>query len=154
MDLDDIDKALIALAEGDLDVCERPFDSWADTIGIPVGEVISRLQALKRTGVIREVKAILRHARAGFTANAMVVWSVPEALVDEMGPRIAADSSVSHCYARSGFGPYTVFSMIHGKTADGIMETVNAISRETGIDDYQVFWSVREMKKTSMRYFL
>jgi hypothetical protein len=51
----------------------------------------------------------------------MVVWAVAEALVDVIGPKIAYHDAVSHCYERTGFGRYTVFSMIHGKTKDEIM---------------------------------
>ena len=153
MNLDDIDKAILALAEGDLDVCERPFDAWAGKIGIPVEEVISRLQALKERGVIREIKAVLRHTQAGFTANAMVAWSVPEALVDEVGERIATYPAVSHCYERGGFGRFNIFSMIHARTEGEVMERVNDISQATGISDYQIFRSIKELKKTSMRYF-
>jgi DNA-binding Lrp family transcriptional regulator len=153
MNLDDIDKALLALAEGDLDVCERPFDAWSGKIGIPVEEVVSRLQALKVRGVIREIKAVLRHTQAGFTANAMVAWSVPEALVDEIGPKIASFSVVSHCYERKGFGRFNIFSMIHARTRGEIMELVNVIAQATCINDYQIFRSIKELKKTSMRYF-
>jgi DNA-binding Lrp family transcriptional regulator len=153
MNLDDIDKALLALAEGDLDVCERPFDAWASKIGIPVEEFVSRLQALKQEGVIREIKAVLRHTQAGFTANAMVAWSVPEALADEIGHRIASSPAVSHCYERKGLGSFNIFSMIHARTDEEIMEMVNAISQATGINDYQIFRSIKELKKTSMRYF-
>jgi DNA-binding Lrp family transcriptional regulator len=134
-------------------VCERPFDAWAGKIGISVEEVVSRLQALKERGVIREIKAVLRHTQAGFTANAMVAWSVPEALVDEIGYRIASFSAVSHCYERGGFGRFNIFSMIHARTKGEIMEMVNAISQATGINDYQIFRSIKELKKTSMRYF-
>lgn len=153
MRLDDIDKALLALAEGDMEVCGRPFDKWADKIGIPVEEVVSRLQALKQGGVIREVKAILRHTRAGFTANAMVVWAVPADRVEEVGMKIAACKAVSHCYERHGFGPYTVYSMIHAHTKEEIQETVQSIAQAADISDFKIFWSVRELKKTSMRYF-
>jgi DNA-binding Lrp family transcriptional regulator len=153
MNLDEIDKSILALAEGDLDVCERPFDAWAGKIGIPVEEVIFRLQALKERGVIRVIKAVLRHTQAGFTANAMVAWSVPKAHVDEIGQRIASFPAVSHCYERKGFGAFNIFSMIHARTDDKIMEIVNAISHATGINDYQIFRSIKELKKTSMRYF-
>ena len=152
MKLDDIDKKVLACAQGDLDVCERPFDTWADKLGISVQEVISRLQALKEKGVIREVKAVLRHRKAGFRANAMVVWAVPPAQADGLGAQIASSASVSHCYEREGFAPYTVFSMIHARTREEILETVEGISSLTGIRDYQIFWSIRELKKTSMRY--
>lgn len=153
MKLDEIDKALLALAEGDMEVCGRPFDTWAGRIGIPVEEVVSRLQSLKQGGVIREIKAILRHTRAGFTANAMVVWAVPAGRVGEVGMKIAAYKAVSHCYERHGFGPYTVYSMIHAQTKEEILETVQSIAQSAGISDFKIFWSVRELKKTSMRYF-
>ena len=153
MNLDETDKAILALAGGDVEVCMRPFDAWADKLSIPVGELISRLQALKQEGVIREIKAVLRHTQAGFTANAMVAWSVPEAHVDEIGQRIASSPAVSHCYERGGFDRFNIFSMIHARTDDEIMERVNAISQATGINDYRIFRSIKELKKTSMRYF-
>jgi siroheme decarboxylase len=153
MNIDDVDKAILALAERDLDVCERPFDAWAGKIGISVKEVVSRLQALKQEGVIREVKAILRHTQAGFTANAMVAWSVPEPSVDEVGQKIASFPVVSHCYERRGFGRFNIFSMIHARTDDEIRETVDSIVQATGINDYQIFRSIKELKKTSMMYF-
>lgn len=153
MKLDDIDKKVLACAQGDLDVCERPFDKWSEKLGIPMDEVISRLQALKEKGVIREVKAVLRHRKAGFTANAMVVWAVPPAQADGLGAQIASSASVSHCYEREGFAPYTVFSMIHARSKDEIIKTAGDISSLTGIRDYRIFWSIRELKKTSMRYF-
>jgi siroheme decarboxylase len=153
MNLDDIDKAILALAEGDIEVCERPFDVWADTLDIPVVELISRLISLKERGVIREIKAILRHTQAGFAANAMAAWSVPKAQVEEVGQRIASFPAVSHCYERKGFGRFNIFSMIHARSDGEIMETVHAISEATGIHDYRIFRSIRELKKTSMRYF-
>ena len=153
MKLDTIDMALLALAQGDVSVCERPFDEWARKLGIPAEEVVSRLKALKEGGVIREIKTILRHAQAGFTANAMVAWAVPEERVDEFGPKIASSESVSHCYEREGFGCYTVFSMIHGRSRKHVMEVIHEISSQLAIDDYRVFWSIKELKKSSMKYF-
>jgi DNA-binding Lrp family transcriptional regulator len=153
MKLDHIDEALLALAQGDLKVCARPYEEWAARLGIPVDEVISRLHALKERGIIREMKAILRHVKAGFKANAMVLWAVPADRVDELGSRIASAASVSHCYEREGFGRYNVFSMIHARSDDEVMEAVSAIAHATGIDDYQIFWSLTELKKSSMKYF-
>ena len=153
MKLDGVDKALLALTQGDLKVCARPYEEWALTLGIPLDEVISRLHALKERGVVREMKAILRHVKAGFKANAMVLWAVPEDKIDDLGPKIAAASSVSHCYEREGFGRYNVFSMIHARSDDEVMEAVSAIALATGIDDYKIFWSLKELKKSSMKYF-
>jgi DNA-binding Lrp family transcriptional regulator len=153
MDLDPMDMELLAMAESDMDVCARPFDGWARALGLQVEEVVGRLEALKRMGVIREVKAVLRHDRSGIGANAMVAWAVPASDVEEAGRVIASFDQVSHCYERSGFEPYTVFSMIHAATDGHLMETVRAVSEAAGLRDYKVFRTVRELKKTSMRYF-
>jgi siroheme decarboxylase len=153
MMLDETDRAILSLAQGDLPVSERPFSEWAKILKIPEEEVISRLASLKERGVIRDIKAILRHRQAGMSANAMVVWAVPAERVDELGPRIALCDAVSHCYEREGFGDYTVFSMIHGRSRKQVLELIRELSAQVGIDDYQVFWSIRELKKSSMKYF-
>ena len=152
MKLDVIDRAILAHVQGDMELGERPFDALAESLGISGEEVVSRLRSLKEKGVIREVKAVLRHREAGFSANAMVVWAVPQSLVDEIGPRIASCPAVSHCYEREGFDPYTVFSMIHARSKEDIIRTVEDIVSLTGIKDHRIYWSVREFKKTSMRY--
>jgi siroheme decarboxylase len=153
MKIDKIDKAILSLAQGDLPVSVRPFDEWAAQLQIPVEEVISRLNAMKVQGVIRDIKAILRHTRVGVSANAMVVWAIPEDRVEELGRRIASREEVSHCYERVGFNPYTVFSMIHGSSREHVEKVIQELSDEIGIPDFQVFWSIKELKKSSMKYF-
>jgi DNA-binding Lrp family transcriptional regulator len=151
--LDKTDKAILSLAQGSLPISARPYDEWANQMNIPVEEVISRLNALKERGVIRDIKAVLRHSRAGVSANAMVVWAVPEGRIDELGKRIASREEVSHCYERVGFEPYTVFSMIHGDSRERVEKVVQELSAETGIKDFRVYWSLKEFKKSSMKFF-
>ena len=153
MELDATDKAILSLAEGDLEISVRPYGIMAQRLGVGEEELIERLRRLRRRGIVREVKAVLRHTRAGVGANAMVVWAVPSGEVDTAGKVMASFESVTHCYEREGFEPYTVFSMIHARTRDDLVKTVHDISRRTGVKEYKVFWSVRELKKTSMRYF-
>ena len=151
--LDNKDKAILALAQGDLPIQKRPFDAWATYLGMDVLELLKRLDRLRNEGIIREIKAILRHQNAGFSCGAMVAWAVPEGLVDEIGNKIAENIFVTHCYERPAFGLYNVFSMIHGRSTVEVENVIGEISSDTGIGDYQVFWSVKELKKTSMEYF-
>jgi DNA-binding Lrp family transcriptional regulator len=134
-------------------VCERPFDEWANRLNIPVEEVISRLNAMKERGVIRDIKAILRHSRVGVSSNAMVVWAVPEDRVEELGRRIASCKEVSHCYERVGFDPYTIFSMIHGQARENVEKLISDLAAEIGIKNYRIYWSLKEFKKSSMKFF-
>jgi siroheme decarboxylase len=151
--LEDMDKKILARLQGDLPLEKNPYESWARELGITPAGLVERLKALKASGVVREVKAVLRHRRAGFPEGAMVAWAVPEDAAADMGGRIASRRAVSHCYERPGFGRYRLFSMIHGKTRRSVEEAVSEIAGALGIGDYQVYWSVAELKKSSMEYF-
>lgn len=131
---------------------KRPFNAWANELGIGDCELVERLKALKHQGVMREMKAILRHKTAGFPSNAMVVWSVPEQKIDETGNEIARRDEVSHCYERPGFGRYTIFSMIHGRSEAEVEAAIHEIASSLQITEYKVYWSARELKKSSMIY--
>jgi DNA-binding Lrp family transcriptional regulator len=151
--LDLKDREILALAQGDLPVEERPFDVWAKQLGMDVDELLERLKKLKQEGIIRDIKGVLRHHKAGFSSNAMVIWAVPEDRIDEIGEKIAGSESVSHCYERPGFGKYNVFSMVHGRSDFETSQLISELASATGIDQYKVFWSVQELKKSSMKYF-
>ena len=151
--LDDKDRAILALAQGDLPITERPFDVWADQLGMEVHELLERLERFKQEGIIRDIKAVLRHKNVGFDSGAMVAWAVPEDQVEEIGYKIAGSERVTHCYERPAFGEYTIFSMVHGRSDDDVIQVIEEISAAVGIDRYKVFWSVQELKKSSMKYF-
>ena len=150
--LDDIDKKILTHIQGDVPLEKRPFDTWAKGLGMESRDLIKRLKELKRREIVRGMKAILRHKIAGFPSNAMVVWSVPEEKIDETGGEIARREAVSHCYERPGFGEYQIFSMIHGKTDQEVKAAIDEIASSLQISGYKVYWSARELKKSSMEY--
>lgn len=101
---------------------------------------------------MREMKAVLHHKTAGFSSNAMVVWAVPEEKVEETGNEIALRQGVSHCYERPGFGEFNIFSMIHGRNDAEVRAVIEEIASSLHIGAYTVYWSVKELKKSSMKY--
>jgi len=107
------------------------------------------------SGIIRRFGATLHHQKAGFSANAMVAWIVPDSKVEEAGRIMAGFREVSHCYQRvtQGDWKYNVYTMIHGNSRDECREIARRISKNTGINEYAVLFSVKEFKKTSMEYF-
>ncbi|MCD6570853.1 MAG: Lrp/AsnC family transcriptional regulator [Deltaproteobacteria bacterium] len=151
--MDNKDIAILKLAQDDLPVVGRPFGKWSRIIGISESEIIDRLTILKKKGIIRRFKAILRHYQVGVKANAMVTWAVPEDRIEEVGAILASMAPVTHCYERPGFDGYNVFSMIHGRTKKEVMALIKAMAISTNIKRYKVFWSKRDLKKSSMRYF-
>jgi DNA-binding Lrp family transcriptional regulator len=154
-DLGPLEIAIIGLAQEDLPLVERPFAAQAEQLGCTEDELMAALRSFKERNLMRRFAAVMNHRSAGFKANAMGVWAVPEDELEEIGPQMAGFSAVSHCYRRPTYEdwPYTVFTMVHGRTARDCEATIEAISSETGVDEYTLLWSIKEYKKVRVRYF-
>ncbi|MDC8438124.1 MAG: Lrp/AsnC family transcriptional regulator, partial [Candidatus Nitrosotenuis sp.] len=79
------DKEFIRQLQKDLDVVDRPFLAAAQSLGMSEEQVFEKLRYYEEIGVMRRYAAILRHRDAGFTANGMIVWRVPEEKIEEVG---------------------------------------------------------------------
>jgi DNA-binding Lrp family transcriptional regulator len=154
----DRDKAGIAILQRDLPVEPLPFDAWAAEAGMEPDELLERAQVFVDRAYMRRFAAVLNHRRAGFGANGMAVWQVPEGELEEIGPRMAAFKAVSHCYRRPTYPdwPFSVFTMVHARSREACEETIAAIAEETGItepDRRAVLYSTYEFKKIRLMYF-
>ena len=150
------DIEVIRELQEDPPVTERPFDAMAERLGMSVAELFDWAREAQERLIMRRYSAVLHHRKAGFSANAMVVWKVPEERAEEVGLKMAESPWVTHCYQRPTFPdwPYTHFTMIHATSkarCDGVAEE---ISQATGITDYTLLYSSREYKKTRVRYFV
>ncbi len=149
------DKKLIRKIQGDLLLSLTPFESVAQQLGWEEIELLKRVRRFIRRGRIRRFGAILRHQRAGYQGNAMVVWKVPEDQIPRVTRAMIAFPAVSHCYLRPSLPqwPFNLYTMVHGPRARDCRLIAQQLSRETGLKDYQLLFSKREHKKSSMRYF-
>ncbi|MEA2102572.1 MAG: Lrp/AsnC family transcriptional regulator [Thermodesulfobacteriota bacterium] len=152
MHLDHTDKRIIRIVQGDLPEGRNPFFLWAKDAGMTEHAFIQGLHRLMQKGVIRGFKAIIRHRLGGIKANAMVVWKVDEDKIEQTGEKISRWAAVTHCYERPFWGGNCIFSMIHAKDRPGVEAIIQEISGSLGDMDYKVFWSERELKKTSMSF--
>lgn len=145
----------VRVLQRDLPIAERPFRVWEERFGIPQEHLFAFAQSFLERGIMRRFSAVLRHRNAGFSANAMGVWIVPEARLEEVGQIIAGFAAVSHCYQRPTYPdwPYNLFSMVHGKTAEDCNAVLDAIAARTGLRDYAKLYSTKEYKKVRVKYF-
>lgn len=150
----DTDRRLIPRCCGDIGEADRPFQAIADELQMAEAEVLQRLQTYKDTGALRRFGAILRHQAAGFTANGMSGWNVPTGDVERVAALIAACPEVSHCYERPPLPdwPYNLYGMIHGASREACVATATRLALASGVADYQILFSLREFKKSSMVY--
>jgi len=155
IDADDI--ALIRALQGPMEVRSDAYAPAAEELGISVEELLDHCEEMVERKLLRRVAAILFHRRAGFSANGMGVWKVPEDRIMELGPRMAAVRGVSHCYQRPTYPdwPYSVFTMAHGRSkeeCDAILDGVAAVAG-AGEDDRAILYSSTEFKKIRLLYF-
>ncbi len=149
------DKAAIRALQEDVPLTPRPFDLWGRQVGLSAEGLLERAYDLRRRKIMRRFSAVLYHRKAGFRANAMGVWKVPEARIDELGNMFAQYQAVSHCYQRPVYEdwPYALFSMVHGRTEEECEAVLDAMAEESGVTERLSLYSTREYKKTRVRYF-
>lgn len=150
------DVAMIRQLQQDLPGIPRPFRPWAERLGCTEAELFAWCAAMTACGKMRRFAAVLRHQNAGFVSNAMGVWRVPPERVAEVGPVMASFAAVSHCYERPTYPdfPYNLYTMVHGRTRQECLQTLEAIAARTGVTDRAYLWSSREFKKERVLYFL
>ncbi len=154
---DDTDIAVIKALQGPMEVIDRPYDAAAGEVGMSPPAFVEHLGEMVERGLLRRVAAILNHRRAGFSANGMGVWRVPEERIMEVGSQMAAVRGISHCYERPTYDdwPYSVFTMAHGRSkeeCDAILDRI-ADDQDLHGSDRSTLYSSTEYKKIRLHYF-
>lgn len=154
-ELTDLDREILKRVQASLPDTARPYAAIAEAVGTDEAHVLDLLARMTHSGEIRRFGATLKHQKAGFGANVMVAWYVPEEDVDRIGAIMAERPEISHCYHRINCldWPYNLYTMIHGRSQEACQAVVAALCRDTGLDDYAMLFSLKELKKVSMRYF-
>jgi DNA-binding Lrp family transcriptional regulator len=152
---DEFDIAVIRATQGDMAVVPEPYVLPAQRLGMTVADLLEHMRGMRERGILRRVAAILYHRRAGFSANGMGVWKVPEERIMELGPRMASFRGISHCYERPTYAdwPYSVFTMAHGRSKEECDAVLDAIAEQTGISERATLYSSTEFKKIRLLYF-
>jgi DNA-binding Lrp family transcriptional regulator len=155
VELSPLDVRIVQALQGDMPVAPEPYAPAAAALGLEQDALLEALAAMRERGALRRVAAILFHRRAGFSANGMGVWRVPDDRILEYGPRMAAFRGISHCYQRPTYPdwPYQIFTMAHGRSKEECDAILDAIAAELGIAERATLYSSTEFKKIRMLYF-
>jgi DNA-binding Lrp family transcriptional regulator len=139
----------------DIAVVSEPYKEATEKLGMDYDTFFRIAHELKESGVMRRFATILNHRKAGFGANAMSVWAVPEEKGEEIGRQLAEFSAVSHCYLRPSYPnwPYNLFAMVHAKTQEECDTLIEEMAKESGLTEYGKLYSTVEFKKQRLVYF-
>jgi DNA-binding Lrp family transcriptional regulator len=155
--IDDFDVALVCALQGPMAVRSDAYAPAATKLGVPVERLLEHCRGMIERKLLRRVAAILFHRRAGFSANGMGVWKVPEDRVMELGPQMAGVRGVSHCYQRPTYPdwPYSIFTMAHGRSKEECDAVLEGVANVGGLSDDEraTLYSSTEFKKVRLLYF-
>jgi siroheme decarboxylase len=143
-----------SLIQKDIPIVSTPFEETGKSCGLSGEEFLDIINELSEKGVMRKFTAILRHQKAGYKENALVVWSVPARQTQKVGENFATFSFISHCYERKPAfqDKYNIFTMLHSPQTN-ISSLIEEMVNATGIEDYLILKSIKEYKKSSPEYF-
>jgi len=155
IELTPLHHAIIRYAQNDIEMVKEPFKNIVETLNIDYDTFFDALNELQEAGVMRRFASILNHRKAGFSANAMVVWDVDEENGEAIGEKAAAFSAVSHCYLRPKYAnwPYNLFTMVHGKSTEETNAIIEEMALEIDSKSHMPLYSSREFKKVRIEYF-
>ena len=150
------DKLVINGLQRDLPLTAHPFYEMAEEQKMDEEDFLSRCRSLHSRGIIRRFSPAINHRRVGFSANGMACWEVPDERVDEIGQKLASLREVSHCYERqtNPLWKYNLFAMIHGLAEEECHKIADGVAAETGLTDYILLFSTKELKKTRVKYLV
>jgi len=151
MTMDNLDWEILYALQDGIPLVKEPFSSIAAHLGITQREVVERLQRLRKEKVIRKFGLFMWKSKIGIVANAMVIWVVPREHLQSVAEFFSGFKEVTHCYERrtTPEWKYNLYTVIHGAKRKAVTKFVEMLSAETGLDDYQILFSVREFVRRS-----
>ncbi len=153
----DLQEALIGIISEGLPLVKRPYDQIARQLGCSETEVIDGIKYIIACGDLKRFGVVVRHRKLGYRANGMVVWDIPDSRVAELGHCIGQYGFVTLCYQRPRRLPewtYNLFSMIHGRDRDAVIDQVAFIVQQCGLQGvtHEILFSKRCFKQRGANY--
>jgi len=128
--LDDIDRALVNALQDDLPLSHRPFAPLAESLGISEDALLTRVQALRDSGVLTRFGPFFDAAAMG-GAFCLCAIAVPPEDFETVMTQVNAHPEVAHNYERTH--RLNMWFVLATETVDGIAEAAARIEQETGL---------------------
>ncbi|MHB8050783.1 MAG: Lrp/AsnC family transcriptional regulator [Coriobacteriia bacterium] len=150
-------RALVRLLQGDMPLEERPFAALASTLaecGFDADEqqVLDDTRALVTSGVVRRIAAITRDRHEPWRL-ALATWVNPHHPA-EAGSLVAAFPEVIHCFDRRvPGGGKAIVAVVETPDRTSLDRTIERIRTGADLDAPRIAYPLRELKRSSMRYF-
>lgn len=128
--LDAIDKKLLDIIQSGFPLEIRPYDALGQQLGIPGEEAFSRVEAMRKNGVIRRLGANFQSKKLGFVST-LCAAKVPPEKLERFIAMVNADPGVTHNYERDH--DYNIWFTLISPSRKAETASLQAISKATGV---------------------
>jgi siroheme decarboxylase len=129
--LDALDRQILNRLQTAFPVTAEPFRTLSDEMGLAEGDVLKRVQALKKQGLIRRIGAVFNLDRLGFVST-LCAAKVPEDKVDLFVETVNALPGVTHHYRRNH--PWNYWFTLICPSPEALVKTLAIIEEKTDIE--------------------
>ena len=131
LQLEDLDKQICDRLQNGLKICQRPFADIAEDLGVSEEEVLSRINYLLKSSVIRRLAAMIDYRSLG-RASTLVTTAVEADRIEGVADVINSLENVSHNYQRDHF--YNLWFTLQGLDEADIQSQLKNLSTELKVD--------------------
>lgn len=128
--MDEIDLRLLAEVQDAFPIAPRPFLELGRALGLSEDEVISRLAALQKDGLVRRIGPIMDLRKMG-RSGILAALNLPLEEADGAANVVSEYPEVSHNYLRPNDSGYNLWFTVSG-TEERIQEILEEIRVKTG----------------------
>jgi len=128
--MDDIDREILNRIQSNFPITSRPYRTIAEELNLSETNVLQRVQALKKSGIIRRIGGNFVPEKVGFVST-LCAAKVPPEKVDLFAETVNRFPGVTHNYQREN--AYNVWFTFIAPTRRQIAEYLETIARKTGV---------------------
>jgi len=141
--MDKIDRKILNEIQSHFPIVSRPYEALGKRLGLKEKDVIERTKRLKAEGVIRRIGGNFHSNRLNFTST-LCAARVPADRIEAFVEAVNHYPGVTHNYLRNH--AYNIWFTFIAENMDTINESLQAISRATGVTDILNLPAVKTFK--------
>ena len=128
--LDTMDKRILDIIQTDFPLESRPYAVIAERLGITEQEALDRVNAMRKSRLIRRLGANFQSAKLGFRST-LCAAKVPPEKMDAFVAEVNSHVGVTHNYLRRH--AYNVWFSAIGASWEAVCAMLDGITAKTGI---------------------
>jgi len=128
--MDNYDKQILDIIQSHFPLASRPYEEVGKQVGLSESEVLTRVRALKKSGLIRRMGANFNSNTLGWQST-LCAASVPEDKLDAFVAEVNKHDGVTHNYLREN--EFNVWFALIAPDMDAVEAILASITEATGV---------------------